>query len=97
VGARSLATPTLATLGECCNDSSVAKHKVKLKLNQGIEIENVDASFPVWSDDVFLGRLRVSKGSVDWQPAHVQMVYRLSWEKFADLMEDNGRKVTAIR
>jgi hypothetical protein len=75
----------------------MAKHKVTLKLNQGIEIENVDASFPVWSDDDFLGRLRVSKGSVDWQPAHGQMVYRLSWERFADLMVDKGRKVTAVR
>jgi hypothetical protein len=75
----------------------MAKHKVKLKLNQGIEIENVDASFPVWSDDDFLERLRVSKGSVDWQPARGQMVYRLSWERFAELMVDNGRKVTAVR
>ncbi len=75
----------------------MAKHEVKLKLNQGIEIENVDASFPVWSDDEFLGRLRVSKGSVDWQPAHGRMVYRLSWERFAGLMVQNGRKVTAIR
>ena len=75
----------------------MAKHRVKLKLNQGIEIENVDASFPVWSDEEFLGRLRVSTGSVDWQPAHGQMVYRLSWEKFAEMMVDLGRKVTAIR
>ena len=90
-------TQRLATRHERCNDSSMATHKVKLKLNQGIEIENVDASFPVWSNDELLGRLRVSKGSVDWQPAHGQMVHRLSWEKFADLMVDKGRKVTAIR
>ncbi|MCU1468638.1 MAG: hypothetical protein JWM72_4566 [Actinomycetia bacterium] len=75
----------------------MAKHEVKLRLNQGITIENVDVTFPVWSDDEFLGRLRVSKGSVDWQPAHGQMVYRLGWEKFADMMVDNGRKVTATR
>jgi hypothetical protein len=75
----------------------MAKHEVQLKLNQGITIENVDASFPVWSDDEFLGRLRVSKGSVDWQPAHGQMVYRVSWEKFDQVMKDNGRKVTAVR
>jgi hypothetical protein len=75
----------------------MAKHEVRLQLNQGITIENVDASFPVWSDDELLGRLRVSKGSVDWQPAHGHMVYRLSWEKFDRVMKDNGRKVTAIR
>ena len=79
------------------NDSGMAKHEVQLKLNQGITIENVDASFPVWSDGEFLGRLRVSKGSVDWQPAHGQMVHRLRWEKFAEVMVDRGRKVTAVR
>ncbi len=75
----------------------MATHEVRLKLNQGITIENVDATFPVWSDDTLLGRLRVSRGSVDWQPAHGQMVYRLKWERFADFMMENGRKVTAKR
>ena len=77
----------------------MAKHEVKLRLNQGITIENVDVTFPVWSDDEFLGRLRVSKGSVDWQPAHGQMVYRLRDDQveFADMMVDNGRKVSATR
>ncbi len=75
----------------------MAKHEVTLRLNQGITIEQVDATFPVWSDGERLGRLRISKGSVDWQPAHGQMVYRLSWEKFADMMVNNGRKTTAER
>ena len=73
----------------------MAKHTVNLRLNQRITIENVDAEFPVWSDDAFLGRLRVSRGSVDWQPAHGRRVYRLGWERFADVMMDNGRKVAA--
>jgi hypothetical protein len=72
----------------------MATHEVQLKLNQRITVENVDATFPIWSDDKRLGRLRVSKGSVDWQPARGQMVYRLSWEKFSDLMVDYGRKQT---
>jgi len=75
----------------------MAKHEVKLRINQGITIEHVDATFPVWSDDDPLGRLRVSKGSVDWQPVHGQMVYRLSWEKFAEIMVENGKKVPAKR
>ena len=73
----------------------MATHQVQLKLNQRITVENVDATFPVWSDDERLGALRVSKGSVDWQPAHGQMVYRLSWERFAELMKENGRKRSA--
>jgi hypothetical protein len=71
----------------------MAKHDVKLSLNQRIDIENVDATLSVWSDDALLGRLRVSRGSVDWEPAHGrQTIYRVSWERFAELMVDNGRK-----
>jgi hypothetical protein len=73
----------------------MAKHEVELRLTQGITIKRVDAVFPVWSDSKRYGKLRVSKGSVDWQPVNDKMVYRLSWEKFADLMEIEGRKVTA--
>jgi hypothetical protein len=75
----------------------MARHEVKLRLNQRITIDQVDATFPVWSDDERLGKLRVSRGSVDWQPAGGKMVYRISWERFAALMEENGRKVTARR
>ena len=71
----------------------MAKHEVKLRLNQRIDIENVDATLSVWSDDALLGRLRVSRGSVDWEPARGrQTSYRVSWEKFAELMVDHGRK-----
>ena len=79
--------------GPAWNDARMAKHEVKLRVNQGIDIENVDATLSVWSDDSLLGRLRVSRGSVDWEPAHGrQTIYRVSWEKFAELMVDNGRK-----
>ena len=72
----------------------MATHEVKLSLNQRITVEKVDATFPVWSDGERLGRLRVSKGSVDWQPARSQMVYRVTWEDFAELMQENGRRRT---
>ena len=79
--------------GSAWNDARMAKHEVKLRVNQRIDIENVDATLSVWSDDALLGRLRVSRGSVDWEPAHGrQTIYRVSWEKFAELMVDNGRK-----
>jgi hypothetical protein len=72
----------------------MAKHEVQLQINQGITIKHVDAEFPVWSDGTFLGRLRVSKGSVDWVPALARTAYRLRWERFAEVMVDNGRRVT---
>jgi hypothetical protein len=77
------------------DDFSMARHEVTLRLNQGITVENADVTLRVWSNDENLGRLRVSKGSIDWQPVKGQMVHRLSWEKFAEMMEQHGRKVTA--
>jgi hypothetical protein len=56
-------------------------------------IKNSDATISVWADGELLGRLKVSKGSIDWVPGHaVKWRYRLSWEKFHDLMCDNGRR-----
>lgn len=47
------------------------------------------APFPVWSDDEFRGHLRGAKRPLTGNP--------LRRERFADLMVDSGRKVTAIR
>ena len=36
--------------------------------------------------DERLGRLRISKGSIDWYPKHSKNVRRYTWERFAELM-----------
>lgn len=74
------------------DDHGMPRHDVQLRLKKNITIENVDATFRVVSDDELLGHLHVSKGSVDWQPAHGQMAYKLRWERFAELAVDHGRK-----
>jgi hypothetical protein len=41
----------------------------------------------VKSDGRLLGELLVSKGTIDWRPGRHHYTVRLTWEKFARLME----------
>ncbi len=47
--------------------------------------------FVVWSDDLKLGELQVSKGSIDWLPGNGRTRYRMRWERFNELMKKEGR------
>jgi hypothetical protein len=59
-----------------------------------MEVVNADAEIEVrGTDDELLGRLLVSRGSVDWAPANKQLRHRMSWRRFARLMEEEGRQV----
>jgi len=53
-----------------------------------------DIVFDIKSGGSKLGSLLISKGNIEWKPAKaVTKKYRMSWEKFAAFMEDNGRPV----
>ncbi len=67
------------------------KHDVKLNLNAEIPVGNVDLTIPVYIDGALRGRLEVSTGSIDWRPRNARKPVRVSWEKFAQLMEEHGR------
>ena len=53
-----------------------------------------DVKIEVKTDEGKLGTLLVSKGNVEWLPSgnHVNKK-RLSWAKFAELMESEGQDV----
>ena len=61
-------------------------------------IKNADATITIRGDGEILGRLKISRGSVDWIPAKAQKWrYRMSWEKFHETMCDQGRKLEISR
>jgi len=62
-------------------------HEIRMSLPRAAVI-NSDVEIQVWSDDVKLGELHVSKGTIDWRPAHTTREIRLPWERFARLMEE---------
>ena len=56
------------------------------------DIQSTDVNVAVWSDNELLGELRLSRGSVDWRPAHHQAVWTMEWERFDEVMRANGRR-----
>lgn len=53
-----------------------------------------DVTIEVRKDGKKLGQVLVSKGNIEWVPSgHSVNKKRLSWEKFAELMETQGKDV----
>jgi hypothetical protein len=74
----------------------MASHRVSFEIPQKVVLAK-DIEFEVKSDGKMLGKLLISQGNVEWVPANNSVKKRrLSWEKFADLMESQG-KVARIK
>jgi hypothetical protein len=70
-------------------------HDVFLSIRRPIELGRVDIEVEVRSDRELLGRVRISKGAIDWMPSYKsKTAYSMAWERFADFMEGNGRQVS---
>jgi hypothetical protein len=50
-------------------------------------LKNVDTTIAIWSDGDKLGELHISRGTVDWKSKRKRSAKRLSWERFAELMD----------
>lgn len=62
-------------------------HEIRMSLPRA-SIVNTDVEIEVFSDNAKLGELHLSKGTIDWRPAHTAREIRLPWERFARLMEE---------
>lgn len=47
-----------------------------------------DVSFEIYSDGKKLGTMTISKGSIDWWPKRRRSGKRISWERFAQAMDE---------
>jgi hypothetical protein len=58
-----------------------------------------DIRFDVHDDEGKVGTLLVSKGGVDWRPAHGKLAYRVRWERFGEIMtrEIKGQRPVSAR
>lgn len=70
------------------------KHEIDVKVPQEIWVGNTDLEIAVKADSKLLGRLHISRGTIDWIPAKERSRYRLRWERFAELMVENGARRT---
>lgn len=74
----------------------MANHDISFKIPQKF-ILSKDVEFEVKSNGAKLGTLLLSQGNVEWIPANKSVnKRRVSWEKFAALMEAEG-KVARIK
>ncbi|MCI1839949.1 MAG: hypothetical protein LKI62_25005, partial [Achromobacter ruhlandii] len=68
-------------------------HEVSMNINDKLVLHK-DVEIEVRKDKKKLGTVLVSKGNVEWLPAGNSVnKRRMSWEKFAELMESEGRQV----
>lgn len=66
-------------------------HQVYLNLSEKIVLHK-DVEVEVKIDGSKLGTLLISKGNIEWLPVGNSVnKHRLSWAKFAELMETQGK------
>lgn len=66
-------------------------HEVFLSLDEKIVLHK-DVEVEVKADGAKLGTLLISKGNIEWLPVGNSVnKHRLSWKKFAALMEAQGK------
>jgi hypothetical protein len=69
----------------------MANHDVSLNITRPIPVGNVDIEIPVRRNGRAFGRVKISKGSVDWLPAlKSKRGYWLEWGEFAKFMAEHG-------
>lgn len=72
-------------------EQRLATHDVSFEIPQKFVLAK-DVVFDIKSDGSKLGSLLISKGNIEWVPANNSVKKRrLSWEKFAQLMESEGK------
>jgi hypothetical protein len=73
-------------------------HEVRAKIDTKV-VAHKDLEVVVkTSRDGKLGTLLISKGNVEWLPKGNSVNRRrLSWRRFADLMQSEGRRVKKVR
>ncbi|MCI0723928.1 MAG: hypothetical protein L0338_33965 [Acidobacteria bacterium] len=70
----------------------MAKHSVELRTPE-LDVPKVDVFFRVKQDKGAFGRLRVSKGGVEWMQKNDKVwAYHMSWERLDEIFVAKGRK-----
>ncbi len=68
-------------------------HAISLELNTKV-VQSKDIKFSILKDNSVLGHLLISKGNIEWLPPNKHTNgHRLTWKKFAELMENQGKPV----
>ncbi len=70
-------------------------HEVRARIDTKV-VAHKDLEITVKSNGSKLGTLLISKGNIEWRPSGNSVnKKRLSWNRFADLIEKHGKTVKA--
>ena len=73
---------------------AMATHDVSLNITKPIPVGNVDIEVPVRRNGRAFGKVKISRGAIDWMPANKsKTAYYLDWSEFAKVMAEYGRPV----
>lgn len=67
----------------------MAEHRVVMRTPK-LLVRKTDIEFTVRSDGELMGRVLISRGGIDYKPAHSQSSYPMSWEKLHEMF--TGKK-----
>jgi hypothetical protein len=70
----------------------MAKHDVSFSIPER-SLGKADVEFLVKADELVLGTLAVSNGSVVWFPKGATNGYKMGWTKFNKVMQDEATKI----
>jgi hypothetical protein len=74
--------------------AAMATHEVSLNIARPIPIGSVDIEIPVRRNGRAFGKVKISRGAIDWMPANKsKTAFYLDWNEFAKFMAEKGHPV----
>ena len=70
----------------------MAQHDVTFTIPER-SLGRSDLEFRVKKDSEVVGRLRVSKGAIEWVPRNQTLGYRMTWAQFDKVFQTEGKPV----
>lgn len=69
----------------------MAKHNVHINIPWR-EIGKTDVEFKILKDDELFGKIKISKGALEWYPKNAKNPYKISWSNFDKLIQNHSTK-----
>jgi hypothetical protein len=65
----------------------IMANAIWLEISKQIEIGKADFVFHILKDEIKLGRLKISKGSLEWCPKNKSNGIHILWDEAAEMFE----------
>ena len=65
----------------------MATHNVHINLPWR-EIGKSDVEFQIYQDGEVFGKIKISKGAIEWFPKNAKKPYKIGWSRFDKIIKD---------